>query len=139
MTRARVGQLLSSGPRPERAMLGTGPLAVAVGGKLEADKKDPYAVVSAERLAAYEKLSDCRVWTCAVIQGGMRRPRFRACAARGGRVRQPRCGWVRRAVRGDAVGGAHRAGVRTRIAPGRCRGWGDGRGGPGCRPLAQRG
>ncbi|MFE9207011.1 sigma-70 family RNA polymerase sigma factor [Micromonospora sp. NPDC007230] len=58
MTRARVGQLLSSGPRPERAMLGTGPLTVAVGGKFEADKKDPYAVVSAEMLAAYEKLSN---------------------------------------------------------------------------------
>ncbi|MGW3613755.1 sigma-70 family RNA polymerase sigma factor [Micromonospora sp. NPDC005163] len=58
MTRARVGQLLSSGPRPERAMLGTGPLTVAVGGKFEAGKKDPYAVVSAEMLAAYEKLSN---------------------------------------------------------------------------------
>ncbi|MGS2619055.1 sigma-70 family RNA polymerase sigma factor [Micromonospora sp. LZ34] len=58
MTRARVGQLLSSGPRPERALLGTGPLTVAVGGKFEADKKDPYAVVSAEMLAAYEKLSN---------------------------------------------------------------------------------
>jgi hypothetical protein len=58
MTRARVGQLLSSGPRPERAMLGAGPLTVAVGGKFEAGKKDPYAVVSAEMLAAYEKLSN---------------------------------------------------------------------------------
>ena len=58
MTRARVGQLLSSGPRPERAMLGTGPLTVAVGGKFEAGKKDPYAVVSTEMLAAYEKLSN---------------------------------------------------------------------------------
>ena len=57
MTRARVGQLLSSGPRPERAMLGTGPVTVAVGGKFEADKKDPYAVVSAEMLAAYERLA----------------------------------------------------------------------------------
>ena len=57
MTRARVGQLLSSGPRPERAMLGSGPLTVAVGGKFEADKKDPYAVVSAEMLAAYERLA----------------------------------------------------------------------------------
>lgn len=57
MTRARVGQLLSSGPRPERAMLGTGPLTIAVGGKFEADKQDPYAVVSAEMLAAYEKVS----------------------------------------------------------------------------------
>ncbi|WUR62259.1 sigma-70 family RNA polymerase sigma factor [Micromonospora chokoriensis] len=58
MTRARVGQLLSSGPRPERAMLGSGPLTVAVGGKFEAGKADPYAVVSAEMLAAYEKLSN---------------------------------------------------------------------------------
>lgn len=58
MTRARVGQLLSSGPRAERAMLGSGPLTVAVGGKFEAGKKDPYAVVSAEMLAAYERLAD---------------------------------------------------------------------------------
>ncbi|WP_326564245.1 sigma-70 family RNA polymerase sigma factor [Micromonospora peucetia] len=58
MTRARVGQLLSSGPRPERAMLGSGPLTVAVGGKFEAGKANPYAVVSAEMLAAYEKLSN---------------------------------------------------------------------------------
>ncbi|WP_307799119.1 sigma-70 family RNA polymerase sigma factor [Micromonospora antibiotica] len=57
MTRARVSQLLSSGPRPERAMLGTGELTIAVGGKFEAGKQDPYAVVSAEMLAAYEKLS----------------------------------------------------------------------------------
>ncbi|GGR74164.1 hypothetical protein GCM10010169_17520 [Micromonospora fulviviridis] len=39
-------------------MLGTGPLTVAAGGKFEADKKDPYAVVSAEMLAAYEMLSN---------------------------------------------------------------------------------
>lgn len=57
MTRARVGQLLSSGPRPERAMLGAGPVTVAVGGKFEADKSDPYAVVSAEMLASYERLA----------------------------------------------------------------------------------
>ena len=58
MTRARVGQLLSSGPRPERAMLGTGPLTVAIGGKLEADKKpEPYAVVSSEMLTAYERVA----------------------------------------------------------------------------------
>jgi len=57
MTRTRVGQLLSSGPRPERAMLGTGTLTVAVGGKFEAGKQDPYAVVSAEMLASYEKVA----------------------------------------------------------------------------------
>lgn len=57
MTRSRVGQLLSSGPRPERALLGTGPVTVAMGGKFEADKDDPYAVVSTEMLAAYECLS----------------------------------------------------------------------------------
>jgi hypothetical protein len=57
MTRARVGQLLASGPRPERAMLGTGTLTIAVGGKFEAGKQDPYAVVSAEMLAAYEKVA----------------------------------------------------------------------------------
>ena len=56
MTRARVGQLLSSGPRPERAMLGTGPVTVAVGGKFEADKKDRMRSW-AEMLAAYERLA----------------------------------------------------------------------------------
>ncbi|MGH3116609.1 MAG: sigma-70 family RNA polymerase sigma factor [Gaiellales bacterium] len=58
MTRSRVGQLLSSGPRPERAFLGTGTLTVAVGGKFEAGKKRPGHVVSAEVFAAYEGLSE---------------------------------------------------------------------------------
>ncbi|MFE4828382.1 sigma-70 family RNA polymerase sigma factor [Streptomyces sp. NPDC056672] len=56
MTRARVGQLLSSGPRPERIFLGTGPLTVALGGKRESEK--PKVAVSAEMLAAYECVSE---------------------------------------------------------------------------------
>lgn len=57
MTRARVGQLLSSGPRPERAFLGNGALTIAVGGKLEAGKDKPGSVVSAEAFGSYERLS----------------------------------------------------------------------------------
>lgn len=56
MTRARVGQLLSSGPRPERAFLGTGNITIAVGGKFEAGKANPGNVISAEMLATYERL-----------------------------------------------------------------------------------
>ncbi|MDT3400657.1 sigma-70 family RNA polymerase sigma factor [Streptomyces sp. B1866] len=56
MTRARVGQLLSSGPRPERIFLGSGPLTVALGGKREAEK--PKLAVSAEMLASYECISE---------------------------------------------------------------------------------
>lgn len=46
MTPSRIGQLLSSGPRPERAFLGSGRLSVALGGKLEAAKEPPGPVVS---------------------------------------------------------------------------------------------
>jgi hypothetical protein len=55
-TRARIGQILTSGPRPERALLGVGTLTVALGGKLEAGKTDPGPVVAQEDLAAYEHL-----------------------------------------------------------------------------------
>jgi transcriptional regulator with XRE-family HTH domain len=58
MTRARVGQLLAAGPRSERLFLGTGPLTVALGGKLEAGKPDPGPVVSQEGLHAYERLRE---------------------------------------------------------------------------------
>ncbi len=58
MTRGRVGQLLTSGPKVERALLGTGALTVAVGGKWEASKLNPSAVISAEALAAYQLIAD---------------------------------------------------------------------------------
>jgi hypothetical protein len=57
VSRARVGQLLSSGPRPERALLGTGAITVAIGGKFEAGKAQPSAVISSEALAAYNLIS----------------------------------------------------------------------------------
>lgn len=57
MTRSRVGQLLSSGPKPERALLGSGTITIAVGGKYEADKPEPGHVVSTESFAAYEGLA----------------------------------------------------------------------------------
>ena len=56
MTRARVGQLLSSGPKPERIFLGSGALTVALAGKREAEK--PNLAVSADMLAAYECISE---------------------------------------------------------------------------------
>jgi hypothetical protein len=59
-TRARVTQLLSSGPRPERAFLGIGAtITVAIGGKLEQGRRDRSAqpVVSAEAVKAYETLA----------------------------------------------------------------------------------
>lgn len=61
MTRARVGQLLTSGPRPERAFLGGGTIiTIAVGGKPEGGRTDgkPSALVSAEATAAYEMLAE---------------------------------------------------------------------------------
>jgi hypothetical protein len=46
------------GSRPERAFLGTGTVTVAVGGKLEAGKAAPGAVVSSESFGGYEVLAD---------------------------------------------------------------------------------
>lgn len=59
LTRARVGKLLESGPKPERALLGTGPLTVSIGGKWEASKPsgDPVAVTSHEAGKAYELIA----------------------------------------------------------------------------------
>jgi len=58
MTRARVGQLLSSGPKSERAFLGTDVLTVALGGKQEADKRGSGRVLAQEDLTAYGRLQD---------------------------------------------------------------------------------
>jgi hypothetical protein len=57
ISKSRVSQLLSAGSRPERAFLGSGALTVAVGGKLEAGKAEPGAVVSSESFAGYEVLA----------------------------------------------------------------------------------
>jgi hypothetical protein len=58
ISKSRVSQLLSAGSRPERAFLGTGTVTVAVGGKLEAGKTAPGAVVSSESFGGYEVLAD---------------------------------------------------------------------------------
>ncbi|WP_433121978.1 sigma factor-like helix-turn-helix DNA-binding protein [Micromonospora sp. CA-246542] len=60
MSRSRVSQLLSAGVRPERALLGSGRLTVAIGGKHETGRPDgkPLAVLSAEALAAYDRLAE---------------------------------------------------------------------------------
>lgn len=60
MTRARVGQLLASGPQPERALLGTGALTVAIGGKEEAPKLSgsTSVMVSVEAGRAYDLIAE---------------------------------------------------------------------------------
>lgn len=65
MTRSRVDQLLTSGPKPERALFGTAALTVAIGGKWETRpggaggaNVDPSPVVSAQALAAFHKLAE---------------------------------------------------------------------------------
>lgn len=54
---ARVGQLIKSGPSPERALIARGAVTVAIGGKTEGgrhgDGSAPKAVVSDESLAAF--------------------------------------------------------------------------------------
>uniref|UniRef100_UPI003F490724 sigma-70 family RNA polymerase sigma factor n=1 Tax=Amycolatopsis sp. CA-293810 TaxID=3239926 RepID=UPI003F490724 len=68
MTRSRVDQLLSSGPKPERALFGTAAVTVAIGGKWETrtdgtggPNVKPSAVLSAPALAAFNLISE----TCA--------------------------------------------------------------------------
>ena len=58
VSRARVSQLLKSGPRPERAFLGFGELTVVLGGKQEGNKSTPGPVVSTDDLGAYSLLTD---------------------------------------------------------------------------------
>lgn len=60
MTRARIGQLLSSGPQLERALLGTGALTVAIGGKPEAAKPggSSSTMVSEEASRAYDLIAE---------------------------------------------------------------------------------
>src|SRR5262245_57785932 len=64
ISKSRVSQLLSAGSRPERAFLGTGTVTVAVGGKLEAGKTDPGAVVSGESFSGYEVLASLARSAC---------------------------------------------------------------------------
>lgn len=60
MTKSRVGQLLASGPQPERALLGTDTLAIAMGAKSEAGKHKPdaYDMVSDQTHSAAQILTD---------------------------------------------------------------------------------
>lgn len=58
MTRTRVGQLLSTGPKAERAFLGSGTLTIAVGGKLEAKATKPGPVVAQEDFQAYQAFQE---------------------------------------------------------------------------------
>lgn len=58
MTRARVGQLLSAGPKSERAFLGSGLLTIAIGGKREANKRGSGRVLAQEDLAAFNQIKE---------------------------------------------------------------------------------
>lgn len=60
MTVTRVGDLLTSGPQPERALFGTGPLTVAVGAKPEAGKPEDKSsdMISREAAKAYDLIAD---------------------------------------------------------------------------------
>jgi len=46
LSRSRISRLISTAPQVERALLGTGPMTIAIGGKYEAGKKRPGVVVS---------------------------------------------------------------------------------------------
>ena len=55
LTRSRIGQLLKTGPRIERAFFGTSAtVTVALGGKLEAKAENPGPVVAQEDFQAYD-------------------------------------------------------------------------------------
>lgn len=60
ISRQRVGQLLGSGPRPERVLFARGPAKIVIGGKLEGgrdgDKTAPKSVASSEALAAAHEI-----------------------------------------------------------------------------------
>lgn len=58
VSRARVGKLLTTGPKPERALLGTGALTIAVGGKSEGLRPNPSTVFSAESLQARDLITE---------------------------------------------------------------------------------
>lgn len=59
MTPARLSKLLSSGPGPEWALLGSGALTVVVGGKSDSSRaSSPQAVISHETLAAYNLIRE---------------------------------------------------------------------------------
>lgn len=57
-TRARVGQIIKTGPPSERAFLGSGPIVVALGGKREENKRGSGRVLAQEDLSAYNHLHD---------------------------------------------------------------------------------
>lgn len=58
ITRGRVSQLAKAGPPIEQAFFGRGELTVALGGKVEADKKKPGPVIAQEDFQTYEHLRD---------------------------------------------------------------------------------
>lgn len=58
LSSARISQIRSSGPSPERSLLGSGVITVALGGKTEGDKEKPGPVVSQEDFIAYEYLRE---------------------------------------------------------------------------------
>lgn len=57
ISKGRIGQLLKSGPPPERIFLGIDRLTIAVAGKLESDRPDVRPVVAQEDMLAVEHLN----------------------------------------------------------------------------------
>ena len=72
VTRSRVSRLLSSAPNIERALLGSGPITIAVGGKREGEKAESKAsiVASNEAMEAFGILSRM----CTDFDLGLARP-----------------------------------------------------------------
>lgn len=58
MTRGRVGQLVASGPAPERLFFGDGCITVPLGGKLEAGKDRPGQVLAEEDVRTFAELTE---------------------------------------------------------------------------------
>lgn len=59
VTPARIGQLLTSGPKPERALLATGAVTIAIGGKPEGPRVNPSTVISAELTKSCKLITTC--------------------------------------------------------------------------------
>lgn len=61
MSRGRIGQLVASGPPPERAFFGDDRLTVAMGGKLEQKAKNPGAVLTTADFSTFQTLKELAI------------------------------------------------------------------------------
>lgn len=64
---SRISKLLSAGIKPERALLATGPVTIAIGTKREGDRVNPNSMASGPALQAYDVLGNvCRTYELSV-------------------------------------------------------------------------